>query len=173
MCLTGGGYVYNTKLMINFATYNVWGLGEVGKRNKIFKYLRDKYHDVIFIQESHSTKRMGKIWRSQWGGSILYAHNSSNTGGTCILFKRKLKTKVHQVIKQQLGRYLIVDITINQERFLLCNVYAPDEDDLEFFVDLFSQVEKVNKTSKNDPYIVISGDFNTILNTKDKRGGVT
>ena len=58
--------------MVNFATYNVRGIGENMKRNKIFKYHRDKYHDIIFIQESHSTKKMEKIWHSQWGGGVQY-----------------------------------------------------------------------------------------------------
>ena len=92
--------------MVNIASYNVRGLRDSVKRSKIFTFLRKKSHDVICIQESHSTKNIEKIWKSQWGGQVLFAHGDSNARGCLILIKRKLHTIVHKTYTDKEGRFL-------------------------------------------------------------------
>ena len=87
------------------------------------------------------------------------------------MIKQKIKTKVYQTIKEHSGRYLIVDISINQDRFILCNVYVPNEDKPDFFVEMFSNIDKVNKN--NTAHVIIGGDFNTVLEPLHKIGGAT
>ena len=51
--------------MTNFATYNVRGLGSYDKRSKIFNFLRNKYYDVIALQETHSVRKCERKLENQ------------------------------------------------------------------------------------------------------------
>ena len=153
--------------MINIVSYNVRGIAGSQKRQNVFKFLKNKYHDVILLQEVHSVKKIEKIWRAQFGGQILYCHGTSNARGCAILIKRGIKTVIHKIIKPETeGRCLIIDISVDNLRMTLCNVYAPNTDSPEFFVKMFDAVRDL----KNE-HVIIGGDFNTVLSTKEKRGG--
>ena len=78
--------------MVNFASYNVRGLGNLQKRKKVFNYLRYSTFEIIYLQETHSSKEIEKFWKSMWCGQIIYAHNNSKAGGTAILIKKGIRT---------------------------------------------------------------------------------
>ena len=153
--------------MVNFASYNVRGLQNYTKRQKIFKYIRDKYYDIVFMQETHSDVKCEKLWRSQFGGQLFYSHGSSQARGCAIIVKKRIKTKVYKIQKCNIGRYIFIDLDINGERMLLCNIYAPNEDDEKFFIDIFTKINKMHVKGA----IIIAGDFNTVITEFDKKGG--
>ena len=152
--------------MVNVASYNVRGLGALTKRSKIFNFIKQKFFDIAFLQETHSTKRCEKFWKSQLGCHILYAHNTSSAGGCAIIVKRHIKFKIFSTCKHPEGRYLLVDCEISDKRLLLANIYAPNTDDPAFFAQLFNDVDRLDQG-----YVIIGGDFNTVLNEIDKKGG--
>ena len=66
------------------------------------------------------------------------------------------------------GRFIICDLTTNGKHFTLANIYAPNEDDPNFFADVSYHLLDF----KCDE-IVIGGDFNLVLDVeKDKKGGL-
>ena len=66
------------------------------------------------------------------------------------------------------GRYIICDLMANRKLVTLVNVYAPNEDDPNFFKILAEHIEDFQKDE-----IVIGGDFNLVLDVeKDKKGGL-
>ena len=143
-------------------SYNVRGLADKKKRSKVFKFLHHKPADIICVQETHSTKSDEKLWKTQFGGQVFYSHGKSNACGCMILVKRNVKTKIHHVINDNFGRYNIIKITIGTITMIMCNLYAPNVDDISFFQEVFSKIESFNVTN-----IVIVGDFNTAL-TKEE-----
>ena len=152
--------------MVNFATYNVRGLSDWSKCSKVFKFIRDNVFDVVFLQETHSNKKCEKLWKSQFGGQIFYSHRTTAARGCAILIKRHVKTVVHKVVKDNEGRFIILDLTVRNTRMIICNIYAPNEDKIEFFIDVFAQIE-----SFENGKVIIGGDFNTTLMEIDKKGG--
>ena len=75
--------------------------------------------------------------------------------------------KVHNIRKDNLGNYIIVDITIEGERMTLANIYGPNTDNDIFFIKLFLTVSK-NSKMKNIYFVEISIWYKTkikILNT--------
>ena len=50
---------------------------------------------------------------------------------------------VHQVCTDPNGRYIIIDIEIYGFRTTLCNVYGPNDDNPEFYVDVIHQIESL------------------------------
>jgi exonuclease III len=73
----------------------------------------------------------------------------------------------HQILDKE-GRYIILDISINDKRMTLINVYGPNEDEPIFFTMLMEQFDNNNLT-------ILGGDVNTVqdysldtLNTKHR-----
>ena len=153
--------------MVNIMTYNVRGMCDFKKRQKIFRFLREKCYDIIFCQEVHSTKKIEKLWKSQWGHKAFFAHDTSQSGGCMILIKKHIKVQILHVYKHITGRYLLLDCILQGERILLCNIYALNSDDVEYYNELLQKIDSIAVE-----HVIIGGDFNTVLNQCDKKGGV-
>ena len=65
---------------------NIRGITETFKRRKFFRNLHESGADIIYVQETHSTKGRERIWKSEWGGKIVFGHGKTNARGVCILF---------------------------------------------------------------------------------------
>lgn len=106
-------------------------------------------------------------WKNEWGGRIYFSHGTHNSCGVAILLKKKLNMKILEIVRdEEQGRFIILKVLYEGQNYTLCNLYAPNEDNPEFFQKVFNLVEQC----AND-YRVISGDFNLVLNNeKDKRG---
>ena len=61
-------------------SYNVRVLGNEKKRKKVFNYVKKhtSSNAVIFLQETHATKKDEMSWKLQWHGNIIFSHGSSN-----------------------------------------------------------------------------------------------
>ena len=107
------------------------------------------------------------MWKSQWGGQVIYSHGTTNSKGCMILLKHTLNTKIHYVVNDAEGRFNIVDINIGDLRIVLCNLYAPNADDVDFFQTIVAQIDKLSVNTEGK--VIILGDFNTTLEPKDKK----
>ena len=100
------------------------------------------------------------------GDQIIFSHGSTNLRGVAILFKHGANYKIHKVNRDDKGRVLIIDVSLNNQHVTFCNLYAPNEDSLEFFSDVCVCLDLFNNPQK-----VIAGDLNLCFNIdKDKRG---
>lgn len=144
---------------VNVASYNVNGLQNMSKRREIFNYLRTNDSDLILLQETHSSQSDEVVWSNEWGNQIIFSHGSTAARGVAILFHRRLPITVETVRTDLEGRYIIADIIIDKTKFVLVNMYAPNEDDPQFFVKLFGKIEE-----RNNPSLMIAGVFNTSIN---------
>ena len=159
---------------IKFGTFNVNGLRDTKKRNKIFNYLHQRQINIAFLQETHSVCEDEKIWKSSWGGLVFYSHGSSESRGVAIMIKKKCPIQINHFKKDAEGRICMLLVKYEEQNILLVNIYAPNKDKPEFFLNLFSEISKFeNDNEKDSPiYRIIAGDFNLVLNLdKDKLGG--
>lgn len=151
---------------LKFISYNVRGLRANVKRRKIMRYLNCRKYDVVFLQETHSNESDQNLWQNEYGGKTYYAHGSNGSKGVGIWLRKNSNVIVNKCLKHNEGRYLILDVTYEGNEYTLACVYAPNQDDPDFFKNFFTHVE----TLPND-YKIIGGDFNLILNTvKDLKG---
>ena len=119
---------------------NVHGIGNYVKRKQIFRYLHEKEIDVAFLQETHATKSCHRRWQNEWDGKILYSDQNSSSRGVAILFNdRKNKLKIYKVDRDEEGHLLYAQLELNELKYHLINVYAPNDDDVQFFVTLFEK----------------------------------
>ena len=70
---------------------------------------------------------MEEIWKSAWDGKICYSHCSSHSKGVMILFNPKLDFQTASIVADKNGRSLLVEVTVCDSTFVLCNVYAPND----------------------------------------------
>ena len=148
-------------------TLNVCGLGNIEKRRQLFYYMQKSKGSVFLAQETHSTSSSEEMWENQWGGKIYFSHGESNARGVCILIKNDIAFSVKNIIRDQQGRFIILDMEIDGFRFTLANVYGPNEDDPDFFTSLITEIDSLDNENK-----IVGGDFNFVMDVKiDKKGG--
>lgn len=155
----------------NMISVNVRGLNERVKRRKVFRWIKNSKVDICFIQEAHSTQNLEKIWRSEWGGTILFSHGSNRARGVAVLIKPGLDFTLIELNQDQTGRYIILDAKIQDKSFKLVNLYAPnsEDDQTNFYRHLRKKLSHKLEVQDN---IILGGDWNVIQNiTKDRKGG--
>ena len=143
---------------------NVRGLSNTLKR---FRWPRMKKLSIFFLQEVHCTKEKEPLWSSEWGSSAFFSSFSSASAGVCILFNNNFEFKVMRQFSDPEGRFIIIDIKIENKIITLVNIYAPNDDNPAFFKKVLSHLLPFDCEE-----IVLGGDFNLVLDVqKDKKGG--
>jgi len=78
------------------------------------------------------------------------------------MLSNNFEYKVHNVVKDVQGCYLILDMEFLGERITLVNIYGPsDSDKPVFFLDVFEKIETIGNS-----YVIVGGDWNVILDPK-------
>ena len=67
--------------------------------------------------------------RSQWGFECIVAGPDSASKGVAVLFKNNFEYKIHNILKDDEGRYILIDIEMLNKRLTLSNLYAPSSGD--------------------------------------------
>ena len=62
-------------------SYIVNGLGDEKKKKKIFNYRKKNYsgNSIIFLQKTHATSKIEKLYKYQWHGNMIFSHGTSNS----------------------------------------------------------------------------------------------
>ena len=148
---------------LKLLSLNVRGLGNFRKLRAIFTWCRKQKADLIFLQETRSTKEIESQWRKEWGSQISFSHGSRNARGAAVLIKRGLDIVIHNELLDSKGRFIILKSQVKDKNYFLVNVYGPNKD-----VDTILFYEKVSKLLKDmepdaDDNIITGGDFNCSL----------
>ena len=140
--------------MVRIITQNVRGLKNKVKRRGSFAQLKSKA-EIICIQETHVEPHLEKEWELDFGGHIWWSHGSNDARGVAIMVKRNTEINVLNFRKDDQGRIIIIQYEEMGEKFILVNLYAPNEDKPEFFVNAVKMIEELEGKR------IILGDFNT------------
>ena len=103
---------------------------------------------------------------------MLFAHGTNHSRGVLILFNSELQFEIKKVLNDNGGRYIFVEVTIQDSSFRLVNLYAPtnSREHCSFFESIMSTLDELNVDP--DCQIIIGGDFHTHLDsTLDALGG--
>ena len=153
---------------LSFCSLNVRGLNQARKRRQIYRWLHNYNFDIIFLQETYSSKNTEDVWKAEWGGKIYFSHGTTHSKGVMILFNPKLNFEIHSATTDKNGRYLLLKTKMFEEFFLLCNVYAPnDSNSQEHFLSNLGGILQ----QYADLNLIIGRDFNCPITSADKAGG--
>ena len=152
---------------LSILSFNVRGLRDPQKRKEMFMWLRKKEHSIFLLQQVHGTEDIEKLWYAEWGYTVIFSHGTNDARGVSILFKNNFDHKIHGIIKDESGRYIILDITIQEKRITLANIYGSNTDSPEIYSKFIEQIENIDNDNR-----IIGGDHNFVLNVyKDKKRG--
>ena len=70
-------------------TYNVRGIRDKTKRNRLFNYFRKNMQGIILLQETYSVPGDLDIWTREWGGGLYFNSGGSHSRGVAILLQKK------------------------------------------------------------------------------------
>ena len=105
---------------LKLVSLNVRGLSNFRKHRAFFTWCRKQKADLIFLQETHSTKAGEYKWKKEWGSEIIFSHGSSNARGVAVLIKRGLDIVVE--LPNSNGRSIVLKTLIKDKRYLLANI---------------------------------------------------
>ena len=153
---------------INFISNNVKGLQSTNKRLKLIKYFKDKIvsNGFLFLQKTHSTFNDEIKWKDNFKGEVLYSHGKSNSFGALICFIGSKKKFIRNKLSDNDGRILFLDADIDDEKFILINLYNPntEAEQLKTLSKLTEMLTKLYLTENNN--IICAGDFKLFFNVK-------
>ena len=129
--------------------------------------------DLIFLQETHSTKTTESQWKKERGSQFFFSHASANARGVAVLIRKGLYIVIEHELRDSDGRMLLLKMLMNEKKYFLVNVYGPNKDAeaIKFFQYLSTTLRGMDFES--DDNVIIRGDFNCPLDpAKDKKGGI-
>ena len=138
---------------------NCRGLQDRNKRLDVFNFLRQKRFSLYLLQDVHLTEQEQNKIRAEWGYETILNSYSTQSRGTLCLLSSTFEYKLHEIIKDNLGNLVILDININDKRYSIANLYGPNNDNPGFYDNLKNELLKLN-----NPYVIIAGDYNLALN---------
>lgn len=158
---------------LNILSINVRGINNCVKRKSIFNMAKKTNAHIAFLQETYSSLEKENQWKNEWGGDIIFAHGSKHSRGTAILLKKNWDYEIEDYITDPAGRIILLKMIIEEERFCIINVYAPNDDNsqIAYYKSLRNMLikEKVLDTYQ----LIMAGDFNLTMDVKmDKKGGL-
>ncbi len=159
---------------LNIASLNARGLRCPVKRQSLFLWLERQKVDVICLQETYCTKDFVPKFDQLWKGKVVHSvSDSAHSKGVAILFKKHVDFQIDSVNKDNVGRRLLLNMTVNNEKFSILNLYAPS-DNPENRISFFKRASTWAKQFvHNDNQTIIVGDFNCVLSSQDRTSGQT
>jgi len=145
---------------------NVRGVRDQTKRRSILTYLKEQKANFYFLQETYSDANDELIWQREWGGMILFSHETRHSKGVCILFDPTTNNKVEYFFSNNTGRIVLITTHLNGVKTSLCNIYAPNNqsEQLGFIQELNNGI--IDKSEMTN--IIIGGDWNCTLTKRTK-----
>ena len=104
------------------------GLGQASKCRTVFSWLRKYHNGIIFLQETHANESVEKTWKREWKGQAEFSHGKSSARGVAILISDKVDLVINELIRDNTGRFLLLDTVFEGQPLILVNIYAPTKD---------------------------------------------
>lgn len=143
---------------LTLVTYNIHGLNHPIKRKKVLSQLKKMQCSIALLQETHLTDTEHNKLRREWV-NLVYSASNGKTRGVAILISKTLPFCTEKVIKDKIGRYVMVIGKVGGIEISILNIYAPNEYDSAFFRDIANIVADNTKG-----LLIMGGDFNAVQN---------
>ena len=121
----------------------------------MLSYLRQKDSQIVLLQETHLLQKDTHRIHDKWIGGAYHNTFNQKQRGVSILFSKKLQFKVEKKFKDKEGRLLILLVNISGKKIILGNLYAPNIEDPDFFL----QIKKYILDFGDYP-VALGGDYN-------------
>jgi exonuclease III len=164
------GSVNDNLKSIRITSFNVRGLKNKIKRDRVLHYMKNKYPGILFLQETYTTEGDESSWKKQWDGDIFMSHGTNHSKGVAILIPKEISYISEATVIDSDGRFILIHGTFEGKELSLLNCYAPTcsnpKTQKEFLNTLLPVITKYQEN------LIWAGDLNVHLNpAMDKKGG--
>ena len=155
-------------MAVKLISLNVNGLNSKKTQKLLFDFIKEKNLHLICLQE-HNIKDKNNLLGIYYEHFEVILNESINLkGGTAILIDKSLSCKQLQVEKSPCSRITSVKFVIGENRMHLLNIYAPSGSKfLQEREQMFKQ-DILYYLRNNLSNTIMCGDFNCVLNQRDK-----
>jgi len=143
---------------ISVLSMNCRGLANPQKRRDVFQFLRQKSFSIYMLQDTHFDPKLEDCIRAEWGYKAYFASFNTASRGVAILFNNNFEFEIKKIYKDIDGNFIIVYIKTVDTDLLIVNLYGPNDDDLEFYVQLEELITDLDVDN-----VIIGGDWNLVI----------
>ena len=112
---------------LHTVTINAQGLRDKIKRNRFYEWVKNQKANIILVQETHFSEEILPFIRTEWKGEIIHSIGTSQSRGVSIFICKNINAEIIDTTIDQDGRYIILNIKINDNVYCITNVYAPND----------------------------------------------
>ena len=123
---------------LRLASWNVKGLNETLKTCRVLDHLAALKADVIFIQETHLLQTETRKLKRGWLDKTFHSTFTSKSRGVSILVRKNIPFALDRTVTDPNGRFVAVTGKLAELPVIMISVYAPNWDDDNFFIKLFT-----------------------------------
>ena len=126
---------------------NTNGIRDGRKRRSLFNWLK-KFHKaqdkIVFLQETHTDENNEADWTEDWGHkNIIFSHGSSRSRGVAVILPESYNYTINSKEIDSEGRYIALNLTVDETQFFLINSYAPTADLPEQQLQWLQKIQKI------------------------------
>jgi exonuclease III len=147
----------------------VKGLSSTSKSDRVLCWLNQQKISKALLQEVHYNSNTDDTenWSAKWNEKSYLSGNSTNSLGVGIFINTSCNCKILEFQEIIVGIIQRIKVEIEGKVINIFNVYAPNNDDINFFNILETNLDRFN-----DEMLPVGGDFHTVINhSLDKLNG--
>lgn len=142
---------------IRLISWNVKGMNNNVKSNKVISHLQELKGDLFFLQETHLCKSESSRIKKPWMSHLFHSRFSERARGAAIIIHKDVAFEPSSVVSDPNGRYVMVLGKLQNTPVVLASIYAPTWDDDKFMSKILSSIPNAA-----GHHIIIGGDFNQV-----------
>ena len=109
-------------MTLKILSLNVNGIRDYKKRTTVFYWLKQQKADICLLQETHCESQNDiSSWSNEWEGQTFWSIGTNYSRGVAILIKEKLDITITNIEIDTNGRYLAINIAIDEFRSKIIN----------------------------------------------------
>ena len=154
-------------MAVTAISVNVNGLRYRFRCRTILDNLSKRNFDFAFLKETHLDDNTIYKITNNWKGNSYHSYGTYNSAGVTILTKHKISDPY--INRDCKGNYIIARFSLDGQRYLLINVYAPSggskqEERKAFFQKL---TDTIPQPDRNE-LVIFGGDLNMTIEKEDR-----
>lgn len=119
------------RMDLGITTWNVNGLKNKLKSNRVGHILMKHKLDIICLQETHVSRKHRRVLTNKKLGTEFISSDKCKKREVVIYVKPRLEPKM--LFKDEEGRIVIIQVMEQGEKLVVIGIYAPNDNKAEFY----------------------------------------